>query len=107
MLQRSPETQVLMYGHIGDGNLHFNLLPPATLGLEAKKALLHELEEVLFELVDTHHGSISAEHGIGRVKQAPYLAGLSLVEHELLEGIKRLIDPGEIMNAGRILPRHA
>ncbi|MBZ9568978.1 FAD-binding oxidoreductase [Modicisalibacter tunisiensis] len=105
MVERSPDTTVIAYGHIGDGNLHFNLLPPAGLTLADKKALLHELETELFALVDDHHGSISAEHGIGRVKQAPYLAGLAPVERELLEGIKRLFDPEELMSPGRILPR--
>ncbi|MDW5378093.1 FAD-binding oxidoreductase [Halomonas sp. HP20-15] len=105
--QHSPKTTVIAYGHIGDGNLHFNLLPPAELELAAKKALLHELESTLFALVDEYHGSISAEHGIGRIKQTPYLAGLAPVERELLEGIKRLVDPDELMNAGRILPRRA
>ncbi len=93
MAQRSPETQVIVYGHIGDGNLHFNLLPPASLDLEAKKALLHELEEILFDLVDTHHGSISAEHGIGRVKQAAFLEDLSETEYTLMKGLKQLLDP--------------
>ncbi|WP_331460599.1 FAD-linked oxidase C-terminal domain-containing protein [Halomonas sp. IOP_31] len=69
---------------------------------DAKQALLHELEALLFDLVDAHEGSISAEHGIGRVKQRPFLAGL---ERELLDGLKKLFDPDELMAAGRILPR--
>ncbi|MCI0511173.1 FAD/FMN-containing dehydrogenase [Chromohalobacter marismortui] len=103
--QRSPDTQIIAYGHIGDGNLHFNLLPPARLDLEAKKALLHELEDALFDIVDAHHGSISAEHGIGRVKQAAFLADLSDTEYTLLKGLKQLFDPQGLMAAGRILPR--
>ena len=103
--QRSPDTQIIAYGHIGDGNLHFNLLPPPALALEAKKALLHELETLLFDLVDAHHGSISAEHGIGRVKQAPFLEDLGELEYSLLSGLKRLFDPHGLMAAGRILPR--
>ncbi|WP_136068690.1 FAD-binding oxidoreductase [Modicisalibacter radicis] len=105
MTERSPETQVIAYGHIGDGNLHFNLLPPATLEHGAKQALLHELEAILFDLVDAHEGSISAEHGIGRVKQRPFLAGLDDLERELLDGLKKLFDPDDLMAAGRILPR--
>ncbi|MBZ9559730.1 MULTISPECIES: FAD-binding oxidoreductase [unclassified Modicisalibacter] len=105
MAERSPDTTVIAYGHIGDGNLHFNLLPPAELDLAAKKALLHELESALFALVDAYHGSISAEHGIGRVKQTPFLAGLDALERELLGGLKTLFDPDELMTAGRILPR--
>lgn len=105
MAARSPETMVIAYGHIGDGNLHFNLLPPADLDLAAKKTLLHDLEAALFSLVDDYHGSISAEHGIGRVKQTSFLNGLDATERELFEGIKALFDPDELMAAGRILPR--
>ena len=69
-----------------------------------KKAHLHDLEERLFEVLDEFHGSISAEHGIGRKKQAPYLARLSPIERELISGVKALFDPKGLMNPGRILP---
>ncbi|MDX5379112.1 MAG: FAD-binding oxidoreductase, partial [Halomonas sp.] len=65
---------------------------------------LHELESRLFEVLDGFGGSISAEHGIGRTKQAAYLERLSPVERELAEGIKALFDPEGLMNPGRILP---
>ena len=69
-----------------------------------KKAHLHDLEERLFEVLDGVHGSISAEHGIGRTKQAPYLARLSPIEREMVSGVKALFDPKGLMNPGRILP---
>jgi len=102
--QASPESMVIAYGHIGDGNLHFNILPPATLADDAKRALLHELEVQLFELVAEFEGSISAEHGIGRVKQGPFLETLSAPEHAIMRGVKRLLDPRGMMAPGRILP---
>ncbi|SDG60556.1 FAD/FMN-containing dehydrogenase [Onishia taeanensis] len=107
MIARSPDTEIIAYGHIGDGNLHFNLLPPPDLDLAAKQALLHELEGELFAIVERYQGSISAEHGIGRVKQAPFLDGLSDLERELITGLKTLFDPDDLMAAGRILPRRA
>ncbi|SHF85687.1 FAD/FMN-containing dehydrogenase [Modicisalibacter ilicicola DSM 19980] len=103
MATLSPESTVIAYGHVGDGNLHFNVLPPA-LPLEDQKALLQRLETALFELVERFDGSISAEHGIGRTKQRPYWATLSDTEKELLTGIKHLFDPQQLMAVGRILP---
>ncbi|GAB2781630.1 FAD-binding oxidoreductase [Halomonas shantousis] len=99
-----PDATVIAYGHVGDGNLHFNVLPPAALDETKKKALLHEIEIALFEVVDRFDGSISAEHGIGRVKQEAYLQRVSEVELELLTGLKQLFDPDQLMAMGRILP---
>lgn len=102
--ERSPDCEIIAYGHVGDGNLHVNILPPPGLAEAQKKAHLHDLETRLFEIVDQFGGSLSAEHGIGRTKQAAYLARLSPVERELVEGIKALFDPAGLMNPGRILP---
>lgn len=100
----SAQSTVLVYGHIGDGNLHFNILPPAGLATDAVPGLLQQLEEIIFAVVDRCNGSISAEHGIGRDKQEAYLARISASELNLLAGIKQLFDPLELMSAGRILP---
>jgi FAD/FMN-containing dehydrogenase len=104
VMRASPECEIIAYGHVGDGNLHFNILPPAGMAESDKRGHLHALEETLFELLDAFDGSISAEHGIGRTKQGPYLARLSPVERELVQGIKALFDPEGLMNPGRILP---
>ncbi|MCE9682155.1 FAD-binding oxidoreductase [Halomonas alkalisoli] len=100
----SPESLVIAYGHIGDGNLHINVLPPAETPAEALPVLFEQLESAIFTVVDGFDGSISAEHGIGRSKQAAYLARLSATERRLLAGIKAVFDPDELMGAGRILP---
>ena len=105
VLESSPESQVIAYGHVGDGNLHFNILPPGHLNDDAKRSLLHELEEQIFSIVGEYNGSISAEHGIGRVKQPPFLESLSAPEHDIMRGLKRLLDPRGLMCPGRILPR--
>ncbi|UYG01935.1 FAD-binding oxidoreductase [Halomonas sp. LR3S48] len=107
VMEASPECEIIAYGHVGDGNLHFNILPPQAMPEAEKHGHLHALEERLFEVLDGFGGSISAEHGIGRTKQPAYLARLSPVERELAEGIKALFDPDGLMNPGRILPpRH-
>nr|WP_163503483.1 FAD-binding oxidoreductase [Halomonas socia] len=105
IMAASPTCEIIAYGHVGDGNLHFNILPPTTLADADKHAHLHELETLLFEVVDEVGGSISAEHGIGRSKQDAYLARLSPLERELADGVKTLFDPAHALNPGRILPR--
>ncbi|GHB28343.1 FAD-binding oxidoreductase [Salinicola rhizosphaerae] len=105
ILALSPEATIIAYGHIGDGNLHFNILPPPGLETEARTTLLHELEERLFEIVTEFDGSISAEHGIGRFKQAAFLERLSEPEFDLMRGLKYLLDPRSLLSPGRILPR--
>ncbi|XKH60018.1 FAD-binding oxidoreductase [Halomonas sediminis] len=104
VMARSPKCEIIAYGHVGDGNLHFNILPPPDMDEADKKAHLHRLEEELFEVLDDFGGSLSAEHGIGRTKQAAYLARLSPMDRELAGGIKALFDPEGLMNPGRILP---
>ena len=100
----STEAIVIAYGHIGDGNLHINVLPPTDQSDAALSELFHRLEEALFEVVDRFDGSISAEHGIGRTKQAAYLARSTDTEQQLFAGIKHVFDPQGLMSAGRILP---
>lgn len=103
----SPLATILVYGHIGDGNLHFNILPPAGLADGAVNDLLLQIEEVIFAVLDGFNGSISAEHGIGRVKQQAYLSRMAQEDVQLLKGLKALFDPMSLMNAGRIVPWQA
>ncbi|SDK72447.1 FAD/FMN-containing dehydrogenase [Franzmannia pantelleriensis] len=105
IMAASPDCEIIAYGHVGDGNLHVNVLPPRGMADADKHDHLHELEALLFEVVDEVGGSISAEHGIGRTKQAAYLARLSPLERELADGIKTLFDPEHGLNPGRILPQ--
>ncbi|WP_106478190.1 FAD-binding oxidoreductase [Phytohalomonas tamaricis] len=100
----SPESTVIPYGHVGDGNLHFNILPPPGMAAEQAVTVLHELEELIFDVLDRFNGSISAEHGIGRIKQQAYLKRASEAERELLVSIKRAFDPDCLMSADRVLP---
>ena len=99
-----PEAQPLAYGHVGDGNVHLNVIPPKGLAPEAMDGLFHGAEEVIFEVVDRIGGSISAEHGIGRVKQEAYLERIGSVELDLARRVKDAFDPRHILSIGRILP---
>lgn len=98
-----PHFDVVWFGHIGDGNLHINVLKPADLD---NARFVEQCEHVTSLLVDTlqrHQGSISAEHGIGLVKR-PWLGSVrSEAEIALMRGIKAVWDPKGLMNPGKLL----
>lgn len=98
-----PGAQVHAYGHIGDGNLHFNVIRPLDMTEEEFKPAIHAIESALFELVDQFEGSISAEHGIGIAKRSAFHDRLGDVSRSLMTGLKNTLDPHNIMNPGRIL----
>ncbi|HXU70472.1 MAG TPA: FAD-binding oxidoreductase [Polyangia bacterium] len=95
--------ELCLFGHIGDGNLHVNVMKPDELDVAAFRARTAAADRDLFALVQKYAGSISAEHGIGLLKK-PYL-GYSRAPEELalLRGIKQTLDPLGILNPGKIL----
>lgn len=99
---RYPELAVYVFGHIGDGNLHINVMKPDDMETEIFLQRCHETDKVLFELVQQHRGSISAEHGIGLLKKA--FLGFSRTAAELawMRQIKHSFDPHGLLNPGKI-----
>jgi D-lactate dehydrogenase (cytochrome) len=99
-----PGTRVLAFGHMGDGNLHFNLVQP--LGMDPKAFLQQQrlLNRIVHDIVDHLGGSVSAEHGIGMLKVDEMARYKSRVEIDLMQKIKRAIDPSGLMNPGKVLP---
>ncbi|WP_336801948.1 FAD-binding oxidoreductase [Kaistia sp. MMO-174] len=94
---------VLTYGHIGDGNMHFVVMPPRAMAEGPERhAWIKASEAVIFEIVDRRGGSISAEHGIGRVKRSAFEKRASATQMELLRAIRSAIDPDNRMNPGAI-----
>ena len=102
--QRFPEALALAYGHVGDGNVHLNVIPPPALPAEEMEALFRGAEAVIFSVVDRLGGSISAEHGIGLVKQRAYLERVDSVSLDLATRLKNALDPNGILSKGRIFP---
>jgi len=97
-----PQFDVVWFGHIGDGNLHINVLKPTELADADFVAQCERVTKLLSEVLTRHGGSISAEHGIGLVKK-PYLAGTrSAAEIELMRGVRRVFDPQGLMNPGKL-----
>ena len=97
-----PDFEVLWYGHIGDGNLHINILKPAGMESAAFATQCGAVSEHLFAVLQRHGGSISAEHGVGLTKK-PYLH-YTRDETEIgyLRAIKQVFDPNGIMNPGKV-----
>ena len=101
--QAYPQYEVVWFGHIGDGNLHINVLKPADVDGAEFVAHCEQVTRLLAQALQEHGGSISAEHGIGLVKK-PYLGSTrSPEEIALMRGIRRVFDPNGILNPGKLL----
>jgi FAD/FMN-containing dehydrogenase len=101
--RRYPGWEVCLFGHIGDGNLHVNVMKPADMDKAAFLAKTKEADRDLFDLVKKHAGSISAEHGVGLLKKAWLGWSRSPAEIEAMRSIKRALDPSNLLNPGKIL----
>ena len=97
-----PGWEIALFGHIGDGNLHINVMKPDAMAKDEFLVKTHEADHDIFRLVKAHGGSISAEHGIGLLKKE-YL-GYSRTPEEiaLFRAIKGALDPNGILNPGKI-----
>ena len=98
-----PDGRLVAYGHVGDGNLHFNISQSAGADRERFLARVDSVRRAVHELVREFGGSFSAEHGIGRLKVGELERYASAVELELMRAVKRALDPHGIMNPGKVL----
>ena len=97
-----PDFEVCWFGHIGDGNLHLNILKPESMSKDDFFAECQVVNKYVFETVQKYGGSVSAEHGVGMTKK-PYLNySRSETEIEYLKEVKKVFDPNNIMNRGKI-----
>ncbi len=95
-----PDAQVICFGHIGDGNLHYNLSFP---GLLPSTEQTRAANAIVYALLDELGGSISAEHGLGQMKRDEITRHKSAVELDMMRAIKAALDPRGIMNPGKVL----
>lgn len=103
LMARWPGARIVVFGHIGDGNLHYNLShvdPEANAALVAESA---EVNRVVYEQVSELNGSISAEHGLGQLKREVVTHYRSTVEIEMMRAIKQSLDPRGLMNPGKVV----
>ena len=100
-----PGIQTVVFGHMGDGNVHFNVSAGAAFA-NADELMAHEeaINTIVYQQVEHHHGSISAEHGIGLLKKARMFDIKSPVQLHLMRAIKSTLDPHKLMNPHKVLP---
>lgn len=97
-----PDFEIVWFGHIGDGNLHLNILKPDAMAKDEFFAKCATVNKWVFETVDKYHGSISAEHGVGMTKRDYLGYSRSPEEIACMKAIKAVFDPNGIMNPGKI-----
>ncbi|KZZ60624.1 MAG: FAD-binding oxidoreductase [Oleiphilaceae bacterium] len=97
-----PDFEIIWFGHIGDGNLHLNILKPEDLPADEFFAKCVDVNKWVFDIVEKHGGSVSAEHGVGLVKKDYLQYTRSAADIALMKGIKQVFDPKGLMNPGKI-----
>ena len=100
-----PGIRPVMFGHMGDGNIHLNVSQPVGMDKDAFLAEMDKINDIVHSIVLDLGGSISAEHGIGRLKQHMLEEVKSQTELDMMRAIKNALDPNNIFNPGRILGR--
>jgi FAD/FMN-containing dehydrogenase len=101
--QYYPNFEIVWYGHIGDGNLHLNILKPASLTSNQFIEKCSNVSKVLGKLIAEYKGSISAEHGVGLLKKDVLHYSRSEAEIDLMREIKKVFDPNGILNPGKLI----
>lgn len=99
-----PGARPLAFGHVGDGNIHFNIAQPPDADGAAFRAERPAVNRIVHDIVDRHGGSISAEHGLGQLRRDEVVRYKPPVELDLMRRIKAALDPDNIMNPGKMLP---
>ncbi len=98
-----PGVRVCPFGHMGDGNLHFNLSQPEGMETKAFLARWEEMNRIVHDIAVSMNGTFSAEHGIGMLKKDELAHYRSQVELDLMRTLKRALDPNNIMNPGKVV----
>ena len=97
-----PDLQLVAFGHVGDGNLHYNVVLPRGLASDEWDKEGERITRAVYDLVSELGGSFSAEHGIGQSKKAwlpEYRGG---TEFEVMQMVKKTLDPANILNPGKL-----
>lgn len=104
--RRIPLSRVVPFGHLGDGNVHFNVSQPVGADKQDFLARWEEVNDAVHEIVFQFGGSVSAEHGVGVMKRDLMGRIKSKVEIDMMKRIKKTLDPHGILNPGKVLPDH-
>lgn len=101
--KRFPDVRLICFGHLGDGNLHYNAYIPSRLRTDAAARDAHDVTATVYDIVQQYGGSFSAEHGIGLSKVAELAHYKSAVELDLMRTVKHALDPRGLLNPGKVL----
>ncbi len=101
--KRFKDSKIICFGHLGDGNLHYNAYVEGRLRTDAAARAANDVTTVIYDIVKQYKGSFSAEHGIGIAKVEELVRYKDPVEIDLMRTVKRALDPQGIMNPGKVL----
>lgn len=101
--KRWPDARLVAFGHVGDGNLHYNVVLSRELSAEDWVAEGERVTRALYDLVQSFNGSFSAEHGVGQSKRAYLAAYRAGPELDLMQALKKMLDPANILNPGKVI----
>jgi FAD/FMN-containing dehydrogenase len=104
LLAQFPQARIICFGHLGDGNLHFNAFVPGRNRRDPAARDAHDVATTVYDVVHRYQGSFSAEHGIGQSKRVELEHYKNALELELMLTLKHTLDPHNIMNPGKVLP---
>ncbi len=99
----APGARIVAFGHMGDGNIHYDVLQPLGVSPEAFRANAAAIETAVYDVIDRHGGSISAEHGVGLARRDDIARRKQPAEIAMMRAIKSALDPHGIMNPGAVL----
>ena len=99
-----PDFDTILFGHIGDGNIHISILKPKLFDKSKFLTICKEVNHHLYRIVAKFEGSISAEHGVGIIKRPYLMYTRTAQEIEIMKNIKKIFDTNNIMNPGKIFP---
>ena len=103
LARQFPGIRIVAFGHVGDGNIHYNCSKAARQQAEEFFAQAPQVNRVVYDVVDALGGSISAEHGLGQLKRDEIRRYKSALELDLMRAVKRTLDPHGLMNPGKVL----
>ncbi len=103
VLKIMPDARIVAFGHVGDGNVHFNVSQPKSWDADSFRNQADDIGSAIYDVVKTFEGSISAEHGIGQAKRKILRKYRSETEIDIMKSIKATLDPGNILNPGKVL----
>lgn len=98
-----PGIRPMPFGHIGDGNIHFNLTQPEDMNKDAFISHWDALNDIIHNIVLDLGGSVCAEHGVGHLKATWLKRGVDTVEYQLMQKLKQMLDPDHILNPGKVV----